>query len=161
MTDTADAAMVTCGCCGEPRPATAVARLHCLPDVAICGGCADGLASKLQARSTVTPIFPVRDMDEAREFWTRAGVEVELYDAGYAFVLVGDTEVAHLRLNPGLDPVRNAAACYIHAGDPAGWHQRWAAAGLPVTDLKVQPWGMREFSVTDPSGNLVRIGHNS
>lgn len=81
MTDTVDATMVTCGCCGEPRLATAVARLNCLPDVAICGGCADGLASKLHARPAVTAIFPVRDMDEAREFWTRAGVDVELYEA--------------------------------------------------------------------------------
>lgn len=161
MTDTADATTVTCGCCGEPRPAAAVARLSCRPDFAVCGGCADGLASQLHARPTVIPIFPVRDMEEAREFWTRAGVEVELYDAGYAFVLVGGTEVAHLRLKPGLDPERNAAACYIHAADPAGWHERWAAAGLPVTDLKVEPWGMREFSVQDPSGNLVRVGHNS
>jgi hypothetical protein len=22
-----------------------------------------------------------------------------------------------------------------------------------------EPWGMREFTLTDPSGNLVRVGH--
>jgi hypothetical protein len=158
MPDTVDATTVTCGCCGEPRPATAVAQLNCRPDVAVCGGCADGLTSKLQARPTAIPIFPVRDMGEAREFWTRAGVEVELYDASYAFVLVGGIEVAHLCLTPGLDPECNVAACYIHVADPAGWHERWTAAALPVTDLEVKPWGMREFSVQDPSGNLIRVG---
>jgi hypothetical protein len=23
-----------------------------------------------------------------------------------------------------------------------------------------QPWGMREFALVDPSGNLVRVGHD-
>ncbi|MGH3972487.1 MAG: bleomycin resistance protein, partial [Pseudonocardiaceae bacterium] len=101
------------------------------------------------------------DMDEACEFWTRAGVEVEFHDANYAFVLAGGTEVAHLCLTPGLDPDRNAAACYIHTVNPASWHEQWTAAGLPVTDLEIKPWGMREFSVQDPSGNLVRVGHTS
>ncbi len=32
MTDTADAATVTCRCCGERCPATAVARLSCRPE---------------------------------------------------------------------------------------------------------------------------------
>ncbi|MGH4024605.1 MAG: bleomycin resistance protein [Pseudonocardiaceae bacterium] len=107
------------------------------------------------------PIFPVRDMREAREFWIRAGAEVEWYDESYAFVFVAGTEVAHLRHTPRLNPEHNAAACYIHVADPAAWHERWKAACLPVTDLKVEPWGMREFSVRDPSGNLVRVGHNS
>jgi uncharacterized glyoxalase superfamily protein PhnB len=33
-----------------------------------------------------------------------------------------------------------------------------AAAGLPATGIEDQPWGMREFVLTDPSGNRVRIG---
>jgi hypothetical protein len=27
-----------------------------------------------------------------------------------------------------------------------------------VTAIADQPWGMREFTLTDPSGNAVRIG---
>ncbi|MGH3906691.1 MAG: hypothetical protein ACRDTE_21310 [Pseudonocardiaceae bacterium] len=134
MTEVDDAATVMCGCCGQSRPADEVARLNCHPDVAICGGCVDWMASKGQARPKVTPIFPVRDMGEAREFWTRAGVEVEMYDEGYAFVLADGSEVAHLCRTPRLDPERNAAACYIHVADPAVWHERWKTAGLPVTD---------------------------
>jgi hypothetical protein len=45
--------------------------------------------------------------------------------------------------------------------DPDGWHFRLAADGLPVTALEDQPWGMREFTLTDPSGNNVRIGHSA
>ena len=31
-------------------------------------------------------------------------------------------------------------------------------ADLPVTPIADQPWGMREFTLIDPSGNHVRIG---
>jgi hypothetical protein len=32
-------------------------------------------------------------------------------------------------------------------------------AGLPVSRVGNMPWGMREFALTDPFGNNVRIGH--
>lgn len=34
------------------------------------------------------------------------------------------------------------------------------AAGLSVTPIADQPWGMREFTLTDPFGNHIRIGHS-
>ena len=34
-------------------------------------------------------------------------------------------------------------------------------AGLPVTDMADQPWGIREFTLNDPSGNNIRIGRSS
>ena len=33
-----------------------------------------------------------------------------------------------------------------------------AAAGLDVTPIADQPWGMREFTLTDPFGNHIRVG---
>ena len=105
------------------------------------------------------PIFPVRELEEASDFWTRAGLAVEHYDEGYAFVLADGDELVHLALQPSLDPAANHSACYIHVDDVAGWHDRLSHAGLPVTPLREEPWGMTEFSVRDPSGNLVRVGH--
>jgi catechol 2,3-dioxygenase-like lactoylglutathione lyase family enzyme len=104
------------------------------------------------------PILPVRDLHEAAEFWGRAGLVVQEYDRGYAFVLAGDEELVHLDVHPSVDPVANLSACYVHVPDVAGWHDRLATAGLPVGPVRDEPWGMTEFSVRDPSGNLVRIG---
>jgi uncharacterized glyoxalase superfamily protein PhnB len=59
-----------------------------------------------------------------------------------------------------IDPAKNGAGCYLFVQDPDGWHARMAADGLPVTGLEDQPWGMREFTLTDPSGNNVRIGRS-
>ena len=57
-----------------------------------------------------------------------------------------------------IDPSRNGAGCYLIVKDVDDWHARMAAAGLPVTPVADQPWSMREFTLTDPSGNHVRIG---
>ena len=104
------------------------------------------------------PIFPVRDLHEAGAFWRRAGLEVEVYDSGYAFVLADGEELVHLAVEPALDPERNFSACYIHVRNVQGWHDRLADAGLPVTPVRDEPWGMTEFSVRDADGNLVRVG---
>jgi catechol 2,3-dioxygenase-like lactoylglutathione lyase family enzyme len=104
------------------------------------------------------PILPVRDLDEALAFWSRSGLTVERYDDGYAFVLADGAELVHLALHPSVDPAMNPSACYVHVADVQDWHGRLAAAGLPVTPVRDEPWGMREFSVRDPSGNLVRVG---
>jgi uncharacterized glyoxalase superfamily protein PhnB len=100
----------------------------------------------------------VRDLQEAAALWTRAGLTVEPYDEGYAFVLADGREVVHLDLHVSVDPATNPCACYIHVADVHGWHDRLAGAGLPVTPIRDEPWGMAEFSVRDPSGNLVRVG---
>ncbi len=104
------------------------------------------------------PILPVRDLPEAAAFWRLAGLEVEEYDAGYAFVRADGDEIVHLAVHPSVDPATNLSACYVHVTDVAGWHDRLAEAGLPVTPVRDEPWGMTEFSVRDPSGNLVRVG---
>ena len=46
-------------------------------------------------------------------------------------------------------------------GSVDAWHARFTAAGLPATAVQDEPWGMREFSVRDPSGNNLRIGQNT
>ena len=48
-----------------------------------------------------------------------------------------------------------------HPNDADAWHTRMSAAGLDVTPIADQPWGMREFTLTDPFGNHVRIGRGS
>jgi uncharacterized glyoxalase superfamily protein PhnB len=104
------------------------------------------------------PILPVRDLAEAAALWTGAGFTVEPYDEGYAFVLADGCEIVHLALHASVDPGTNPSACYLHVDDVHDWHARLTQAGLPVTPVRNEPWGMAEFSVRDPSGNLVRVG---
>jgi uncharacterized glyoxalase superfamily protein PhnB len=156
MTDT------TCSCCGEHRLPAELAALSCHAETTLCRGCVHWLAGQFEGSTpfgSATPILPVRDMAEAIAFWTATGLSVHPYDDGYTFVN-RNGELLHLATDPTLDPARNSSACYIHEPDVSAVHARWQAAGLPVSELLDQPWGMREFSVRDPSGNLIRVGTN-
>ncbi len=80
-----------------------------------------------------------------------------LYDLAAVLMLLG-LLLFDLDADPDMDPTVNHAGCYLITEDAEAWHARMFTVGLPVTPLADQPWGMREFTLTDPSGNQVRIG---
>jgi uncharacterized glyoxalase superfamily protein PhnB len=106
-------------------------------------------------------------MQRAIEFYKAAGFGVRIYNGGqsaepdFAFVNFEGQSMFDLDLVPHMDPATNGAGCYIIPNDVNEWHARMAAAGLPVTPVQEEPWGMREFTLTDPSGNRLRIGRGA
>ena len=149
-----------CSCCGLERDR--LVALQCHDDIKVCPICIGWLRSKAGVLD-VTPILPVRDMAEAIAFYQSAGFTAREYEpgGGYTFVQYDDDSVFDLDLvEHPLDPGTNAAGCYVIVPDVDDWHARLTTAGLPVTALADQPWGMREFTLTDPSGNHLRIGHS-
>ncbi len=110
----------------------------------------------------VTPILPVLDMPISIRFYEAAGFTVREYEpgGGYAFVTHDDESVFDLAVSEdALDAATNRAGCYVIVPDVDAWHARLDEARLPVTDPADQPHGMREFVLTDPNGNRLRIGH--
>jgi hypothetical protein len=107
----------------------------------------------------VTPILPVSAMPETIAFYEAAGFEVNPYDDKYAFVNYGDQPVFDLGLSDDLDPATNRAAVFIVVIDADAWHARLSEHQLPVSAIENMPWGMREFTLSDPSGNRLRIGN--
>jgi predicted enzyme related to lactoylglutathione lyase len=146
-----------CSCCGEDRDPESVATLRCASDVGVCRARLGWLLGQAGGVD-VTPILPVRDLDEGVRFYESAGFDARAYDGGFAFVALHDDGAFDLDLVEGLDPENNAAGCYIVVDRVDEWHAELVAAGLAVTSPEDQPWGMREFTLTDPSGNRVRIG---
>lgn len=106
------------------------------------------------------PILPVRDMTEAVEFWSRLPeLTVEQHEGGgYAFVRHLGVEVIHLDHHPDMAASANMSGCYLHVPGIDALQVALAAAGMPVSDVRDEPWGMREFTLIDPSGNVLRIG---
>ena len=125
-----------------------LASLLCHDEVKVC-------------RVDVTPTLPVRDLDEATGFCEAAGFDVERYDDGFGFVRLGDQSVFSLDRIDGLDPASNHAGCYIITDYVEGWYGRLVAAELQVSAIEDMPWGMHEFTLTDPSGNSIRIGRST
>lgn len=111
---------------------------------------------------SVNPILPVHDMDAVIAFYRSVGFAVTAYDAGYAWVRTCGWEFFHLALADGLVPGASRAAAFVHVSDVDAWHRamRSNAPDVPIRDVIEQPWGMREYSITDPAGNVVRIGQN-
>jgi len=149
-----------CACCGRDDVATT--RLSSREDVRLCRDCVDWLAGKLGVTST--PTLPVVNLTEAISFYERAGFGVRVYREndddpgdGFAFVDYDGRSVFDLDV-VDIDPERNGAGCYLIVDDSDAWHTRLTAARLPVTEIGDMPWGMREFTLTDPFGNHVRIG---
>jgi len=137
-----------------------VAALQCHEDIRVCRMCLAWLMARAGGVD-VTPTFPVADMDAAIRFYEAAGFEVDPYDEGFAFVRFRDQSVFDIDLKPATDPSTNGAGCYVIIDDVDGWHDRLVAAGLPVTAVEDMPWGMHEFTLTDPNGTRIRIGRST
>ena len=146
-----------CSCCGEERDESTLAALQCHADIKVCRVCIGWLLPRAGGID-VTPTLPVADMGVAVEFYERAGFDVRRYDDGFAFVSYDDQSAFDLSRNPAVEPATNGAGCYIVTADVDRWHERLTAAGLPVTPVADMPWGMHEFTLTDPSGNQIRVG---
>ena len=134
-----------------------VAALLCHDEIKICRICV-GWLMRRAGGVDVTPTLPISDMNLAVAFYETAGFQVRRYDDGFAFVSLDDQSVFDLDLIATTDPATNGAGCYIVTDDVDAWHGRLVAAGLSVTPIDDMPWNMHEFTLTDPSGNRVRIG---
>ncbi len=133
--------------------------LRCHDEITVCRDCVGWLQGRVGAID-VTPTLPVRDMEAAVRFCAAAGLDVQRYDDGFAFVHLDDQSVFDLDLIPDLVVEANHAGCYIITDAADDWHRRLLAAGLDVTAIEDTPWGMHEFTLTDPSGNHIRVGRN-
>jgi catechol 2,3-dioxygenase-like lactoylglutathione lyase family enzyme len=117
-----------------------------------------------------TPILPARDLTETRAFYERLGFVAAGWwpneFGGYAILMRGDLGM-HFFSYADLSPLENYAQCYWRVNDVDTMHAECVGAGLPgkgtprLTPVGEKPWGMREFALVDPNGNLIRVGQLS
>jgi hypothetical protein len=156
MTSTIEAETETsCYCCGETFAESELVRLLCHSEVAICSGCLDWLAAQRQGLARAVPVLPADDLPASREFWGTAGFEIEAFSDDFAIAMRDGVEFHLVQPHP---PGRDRGAAYLHVREVDRIHAAWRAAGITVTELRDEPWGMREFSVVDPGRNRVRVG---
>ena len=114
------------------------------------------------------PIMPSRNLRETLEFYERLGFE--LRGAGpeeYGYLILGrGTIELHFWDAPDVDPLTTDHSCYVRVADAGVLHLEWEQIGVhtdPTTGSRLMPpgdtdYGIREFALVDPSGNLLRIG---
>ncbi len=113
------------------------------------------------------PILPARDLVETRAFYERLGFRAVGWwpdeFGGYAIIARDDIKMHFFRF-PDLSPLENYGQVYWRVEDVDALHAECHAAGIPstgtprLTPVEDKPWGMREFAMTDPTGNLIRVG---
>jgi catechol 2,3-dioxygenase-like lactoylglutathione lyase family enzyme len=110
------------------------------------------------------PILPAQDLIATRAFYESLGFNAGYHDDRYDILRRGNL-VVHLESHDDLLPATNGTSCYWRVADADVLYQEFTSLGLPSEGLPCltapcdESWGMREFTLKDPSGNLVRIGH--
>jgi catechol-2,3-dioxygenase len=84
--------------------------------------------------------------------------------AGVVYLRVFDAEAIYDDLRSQLEREGCLFLVPASGATPETWTElgRRAAAGIPTVrlhEIEDKPWGLRQFSVIDMSGNALRIGH--
>jgi catechol 2,3-dioxygenase-like lactoylglutathione lyase family enzyme len=108
----------------------------------------------------ILPILPARNVDETIRFYERLGFSVVGRFGGKRryLVLMRDDAELHFFLLPSLDPRTNINGCYLRIADADALYAEWRAVLDGLAPPQDRDWGLREFTLVDPSGNLLRVG---
>ncbi|MCO6390488.1 VOC family protein [Aliihoeflea aestuarii] len=113
----------------------------------------------LEETARAIPILPSLDIARTRRFYEeKLGFSGEHYeDEDYLIVTRGEIELHFWRTDDEkLPPVSSA---YIRGRDVLALHADFTARGAEkISEVMSRDWGMTEFYVWDPDGNLLRIG---
>ncbi len=119
----------------------------------------------MQPPDLAIPILPSRSVKQTKTFYELLGFDGEVWPAPHNYLILnrGSVEI-HFYTQMELSPAESSAGCYVRVLDVEGIYQEFAKACLPTSGiprmdhLEDKPWGMREFAIVDPDGNLIRIG---
>ncbi|WP_396103665.1 bleomycin resistance protein [Cyanobium sp. Lug-B] len=119
----------------------------------------------MQNYDLAIPTLPSRSVASTTEFYRRLGFEggAHPFNSDYAIFRRGAVEL-HFFTHMDLQPAESSSGCYIRVQDLDTFYKACSALGLPHTGiprmdrLEDKPWGLREFAIVDPDGNLLRIG---
>ena len=118
----------------------------------------------MQSQDIAIPILPSRSLNDTLAFFRKLGFEGRIHSHGNYAILTRGTVELHFFTHRELRPAESSAGCYLRVSDVESIYRAFALAelppkGIPRQDaLENKPWGMREFAVVDPDGNLIRIG---
>jgi len=118
----------------------------------------------MKPQDIAIPILPSRSLNDTLTFFHRLGFDGKIHGHGDYAILTRGTAELHFFTHRELRPAESFAGCYVRVSDVDTIYRAFASAelprkGIPRQDaLEDKPWGMREFAIVDPDGNLIRIG---
>ena len=107
------------------------------------------------------PILPSRDLRESLGFYERLGFEnrgAPLEKWNYMILGRGSIELHFLGHPTVFTEWTSPTSCHLAVADADALHAEWTKAGVAAEAPATTDYGMREFTLLDPSGNLLRVG---
>ncbi len=115
-------------------------------------------------------ILPCNDLDASEAFYNRLGFrrpdrEAPAKGEEATYRILSDGKGGHLHLTDAIEGWlirgRNPFGLYFYAEDVDALAAEFAAELVNGTEPEDKPWGMYEFSLSDPDETLVRVGRRS
>lgn len=116
------------------------------------------------AITEIKAFVPSKDFEVSKRFYQTLGFTMASSDGGVAYFHNG--HVSFLLQDFCVASLAENFMMHILVHDVDAWWDHVQTCGVlsmhgvRVTPLENQPWGMRDFCVSDPSGVLWRIGQN-
>ncbi|WP_322411046.1 VOC family protein [Microbacterium invictum] len=119
-------------------------------------------------RETAVPILLSRDLRRTLRFYASLGFEDRSSrppeEWHYLILTRGDVAL-HFSEDLDLDPLTTASMCYLYVDDAEALFAQWrphvvpdASTGHRITPPTRTDYGLVEFALVDPDGNLLRVG---
>jgi catechol 2,3-dioxygenase-like lactoylglutathione lyase family enzyme len=119
----------------------------------------------MQPYDLAIPILPCRSVSDTVEFYRRLGFDGKIWGEPHFYAAITrDGVEIHFFTDAALDPAKSSSGCYIRVRDVDSICKAFSAVQLPskgiprIDNVANKPWGMREFAIVDPDGNLIRVG---
>jgi uncharacterized glyoxalase superfamily protein PhnB len=105
----------------------------------------------------IMPEFPLADVAAGVAYYRDVlGFTINYQMDGFA---VMDRDRARILLISKTQQHRGIASCYVYVADADALHAELSGKGANVETAPVsRPWGLREFRVFDPEGNILTFG---
>ena len=107
------------------------------------------------------PILPSRDLRESLGFYEKLGFEnrgAPPEEWNYMILGRGSIELHFIGETTSFADWTAPTSCHLAVVDADALHAEWASAGVATEGPWTTDYGMREFTLRDPSGNLLRVG---
>lgn len=110
------------------------------------------------------PFLPSKDFETSKDFYQDWGFTLASDEEGIAYFYIDNT--SFLLQNFYNEELANNLMIHLLVEDVQSWFDSTISSkisekySIKVSDLETRPWGMRDFTVHDPSGVLWRVGQN-
>lgn len=102
---------------------------------------------------SVAPRFGGNDMERALTFYGQLGFQTTYQDEHFAIV---ERDGVDLHLNCHADaPKGKHSVCWIAVTNIDTLYQQYLPTNAVQSPLEAKPWGLKEFFIRDPFGNLI------